>query len=365
LKNLLIMKKLLITCLLILLLGPARMAAQDTLLLFHPTAYNMELLHQLSEDNMLNLEGIHVLGVYHQREVYEFGQSQSYLREHPDLPFSLREISGTLDPHTLFGENACTDEFSALFDHSIGALFMGGPDIPPRLYQEEVHLLTDVTDPFRHYLECSFLFHLLGGTQDPGWKGFLERNPVYVVSGICLGMQTLNVATGGTLVQDIPTEIYGIWQVETLLELPPDQLHRNYRGMLHPECEEPTSYHFHAIRLEQGGFLSRGLGFDPSRHPLVLSSHHQCVDKLGKGWKRAASSMDGRIVEAIEHADYPNVFGVQFHPEKPGLFDPSVVHPVSCNEEISFHDRIYGTASFDFHLAYWKYLGQLLQESRK
>ncbi|MGW8314850.1 MAG: gamma-glutamyl-gamma-aminobutyrate hydrolase family protein [Bacteroidales bacterium] len=358
-------KKILIPLLLSLVLTPVGLQAQDTLLLFHPTAYNLELMNRLSEENILDLGGIHVLGVFHRKEVYDFSQSDTYLKGHPDLPFSLREIDGTLDPASLYGENDCTADFITLFDHSIGALFMGGPDIPPLIYHENTHLLTSVTDPFRHYLEISFLFHLLGGNQDPGWEAYLEMDPAYLVSGICLGMQTLNVATGGTLVQDIPTEIYGIWQVEDLLSLPPDQLHRNDEGMILTDCRRPTSYHFHAIQLEAEGFLVRELGFDPALHPLVLSAHHQCVEKLGKGWKTAASSMDGRVVEAIEHIEYPHVIGVQFHPEKPGLFDPSIVHPLHCNEEISFHDRLKGTYSYDFHLAYWKYLGQLLKESKQ
>ena len=354
-------KKALIPFLLCLILVPLRGQARDTLLIFHPTAYNLELLEHLSEEHILDLDGIHVLGVFHSQEAYDFSRSQTFLNDHPDLPFSLRQIEGALHPSTLFEENACSADFKTLFEHSIGALFMGGPDIPPVIYHEEIHLLTVVTDPFRHYLETSFLFHLLGGYQDPAWKAFIARNPSYVVSGICLGMQTLNVATGGTLVQDIPTEIYGIWQAEELLVLPPDQLHRKYQGMIHPECPEPTSYHFHAVRLENEGFLSRKLGIDPSVRPLVLSSHHQCVESLGKGWKIAAGSMDGRVIEAIEHTEYPHVFGVQFHPEKPGLFDPAVVHPLNCTEKISFHDRINGSDSYDFHLAYWKYLGKLLQ----
>lgn len=355
----------LIPWLLTLTLTQVSLQAQDTLLIFHPTTYNLKLLHQLTEEQILNLDGIHVLGVYHHMEVYDFNQARAYLQENPDLPFSLREINGKLDPGSLFGNNDCSADFIRLFEHSIGALFMGGPDIPPLLYNENIHLLTRVTDPYRHYLETSYVFHLLGGSQDPSWEGFLEKNRNYMVSGICLGMQTMNVATGGTLVQDIPTEIYGLWKVQELLSLSPDQLHRNYHGMLNTGCTTPTSYHFHAIRLGARGFLSRELGFDDTRNPQVLSSHHQCVERLGDGWRIAASSMDGRVVEAIEHAKYPHVFGVQFHPEKPGLFDSSVVHPLSCKEDINFHDRIKETDSYDFHLAYWQYLGKLLEKEKK
>ena len=162
-------------------------------------------------------------------------------------------------------------------------------------------------------------------------------------------MQTMNVATGGTMIQDIPTEIYGIWNAEEILALPSDQIHRNYADMVNTGNDDPTSYHFHHVKLEDGSFLIMETGFHGKTAPLVLSSHHQSVENLGKGWKVAAQSMDGKVVEAIEHEQYPFVFGVQFHPEKPGLLQ----------------EVIKNTDSFAFHLAYWKYLADALQKIRR
>jgi putative glutamine amidotransferase len=328
-------------------------SAQDTLLLFHPTAYNL-----------LDLEGYHVLGVYHAREAYDYGEAREWLSAHPGSPCSIREVSCELGAQELFGQNDCSGIFRKLFNNSRGALFMGGPDIPPELYGEKVYLLTRVTDPFRHLLECSYLFHILGGTQDPGWIPLMEENRDYLVSGICLGMQTMAVATGGTLVQDIPTEVYGIWNAEEVLSLPPDQIHLNYEDMLLSDCGSPTSYHFHRIQPVKRSFLSKGLGYHRKALPLVLSSHHQAVEIPGQDWRVAATSMDGKIVEAMEHIDYPHVVAVQFHPEKPGLFDPSIVQAPSCGDSISFGERIKGTDSFAFHKAYWHYLGKNLQKLR-
>ena len=99
--------------------------------------------------------------------------------------------------------------------------------------------------------------------------------------------------------------------------------------------------------------------------PVVLSSHHQSVTLPGKGWKVSATSLDGKIIEAMEHERYPYVVGVQFHPEKPGLFDPSIIHLKSCGSEINFQKEIKDTGSYRFHLAYWKYLGSTLQKIKK
>ena len=338
--------------------------AQDTLLLFHPTSYNLELIENLVREEVLNLDGYHVLGVYHSKEAYNYETAIKKVSENPGGIFSLMEITGELEPGKLYGINPCTSRFNFLFNCSRGALFMGGPDIPPVMYNEAVHLLTSVTDPFRHYMEASFLFHLLGGNQDPQWLPLLEGNRDYLVNGICLGMQTLNVATGGTMIQDIPTEVYGVWTAEEILEMPPDQMHRNYQGMVHTDCTEPTSYHFHQIIPGKGSFLRKNLKFKKHTAPLVLSSHHQAIESPGKGWIISATSMDGKIIEAIEHERFPHVFGVQFHPEKPGLFDPSIVHPVSCHDRINFQEVIRDTDSYTSHIAYWDYLGSVLQKNR-
>ena len=59
-----------------------------------------------------------------------------------------------------------------------------------------------------------------------------------------------------------------------------------------------------------------------------------------------------------------NILGVQFHPEKPGLFEPGIEHTRSCNSTINFQEAIKNTDSYTFHLAYWKYLGSVLQKNR-
>lgn len=351
--------------LLFLVLRVSFSAGQDTLLLFHPTAYNIEVIKSLADDRMLDLDGYHVLGVYHALEAYDYNEARKFLQEEADHRFSLYKVEGELDLETLFDSNGCTKDFYSLFSCSRGSLFMGGPDIPPAVYNESVHLLTSVTDPYRHYMEASFLFHLLGGSQQSAWAPYMNQDKKYLVSGICLGMQTMNVATGGSMIQDIPTELYGVWTAEEVLLLPGDQMHRNYSDMLAATCEEPTSYHFHQIQCLKGSFLRKKMHYRGEFGPLVLSSHHQAADVMGKGLIVSATSMDGRIVEAIEHEDFPNVLGVQFHPEKPGLFDPSISHLKSCGMRINFQEVIRDTKSWGFHSAYWNYLGDILRKNRR
>jgi putative glutamine amidotransferase len=327
--------------------------AQDTLLLFHPTAYNIDVIKNLVDKGMLDLDGYHVLGVYHANEIYDYGKTEEAIQVNQYKRFSIRRLSGELVAENLFEENDCSKEFITLFEGSRGALFLGGPDIPPSIYGESVHLLTRVTDPFRHYMEISYLFHLLGGNQDPLWDPLMKKDKRYLVNGICLGMQSMNVATGGTMIQDIPTEVFSIWNAEEVLALPPDQMHRNYNDMVPSTCEDHTSYHFHQVNINKG-----------SSSPLVLSSHHQALQDMGLGWTVSATSTDGRIIEAIQHEDYTNVTGVQFHPEKPGLFDPSITHRQSCGSMINFSEIIADTDSYDFHIAYWRSIGKTLQKNR-
>jgi len=346
----------------IFLFSVLTLRSQDTLLLFHPTAYNLQLFMTLSSSGLLNLEGYHVLGVYHEQENYDYTESRAFLTDEGRDDYSLRSLNGPSEIDSLFCLNACSEVFWELFTCSRAAFFMGGPDIPPALYGKKMHLLTRVTDPYRHYLEISYLFHLLGSYEDPDWVPYLEQEPEYLVSGICLGMQGMNVATGGTLVQDIPTEIYGIWNLEDLLLFPDDRIHRNYRNMAGPMCTNATSYHFHRVHIEPGSFMAQD-GSAGQIHPRVLSSHHQAVGIQGKGWQVAASSMDGKIIEALEHDKYPHVFGVQFHPEKPGLFDPEIVHLQTCSDSISFYQTITSAkgGSETFHREYWRNLGRILQ----
>jgi putative glutamine amidotransferase len=300
------------------------------------------------------LNNFHFKGIYHSKGAYDYSLSVEYLEEQKDPAFSLFEIHESLPGDELYAENSCTPVFEALFSNSRGAIFPGGPDIPPHTYNEAMHLLTRVTDPGRHYLELSYLFHILGGRQNERQEALMKQNPEYGVLGICLGMQSINVATGGSMVQDIPLELYGISYREEILKHKAEMIHRNY------QTDDPwgkttnTAYHFHPIKVHASNVFLSNKEQDNNIAPLVLSAHHQAIEKSGKGLISIASSLDGKIVEAVVHEHYHHVIGVQFHPEKTGLFDPDQEFNVSPDSTINFNQHLLENNSLDFHLHFWR-----------
>jgi putative glutamine amidotransferase len=89
-----------------------------------------------------------------------------------------------------------------------------------------------------------------------------------------------------------------------------------------------------------------------------MSAHHQAADKLGKGFKVAATSLDGKIVEAIEHVKFPNVLGVQFHPEFPMLWEAEPKVKFTPQDKDLFGIKTYLEAhppSVEFHKKLWQW----------
>jgi len=203
-------------------------------------------------------------------------------------------------------------------------------------------------------MELSFLFHLLGGNQDSTFTPFLNSRPDYPILGICLGMQSINVATGGTMYQDIPTELYNLKSLEEIFKLKQNQQHRNYQTNFGTD-DDVTPDSYHQIAIEKGSPLISYVSTD-TIHPFVLSSHHQSLKKFGKGIKVSAWSMDGKIVESITHKSYPNLLGVQFHPEVNELYKPEekVKALPLIPAEKSYLDMYSGNKGENFQRAIWR-----------
>lgn len=162
-----------------------------------------------------------------------------------------------------------------------GVLLTGGADIDPSLYHEARHPATQDAQPGRDALELALAARAL------------ERDlPLFA---ICRGVQVLNVAAGGTLLQDIPTGI---------------------GHMIGHHVTEPRDAEAHPVRVKPGSKLAEAIGPEIDEHgeTLVNSRHHQALAAIAPGMDVTAVAPDG-LPEAIERADRRFCLGVQWHPE--------------------------------------------------
>ncbi len=339
-----------------------------TVIALYPSVGTIKDLMTLRENKLIDIQNLEVIGVYHTKEITDYRKSQAFITEKGLDWFRLHPISAPIQAETVFKANALTPEFEKLFDQTDGIIFFGGPDIPPYLYKEKASFLTIIEDPFRHYLEVSFAFHLLGGFQDEGFKPFLDRRPDFPVLGLCLGCQTLNVGAGGTLTQDIWEEIYGASTVEDAIALGPEKWHSNPYPGLFP-LERFSGFTFHEIHFAVEGRFQKEIGWKRTAHPLIFSSHHQQAEKLGRGFRAIASSPDGKVVEVIEHERFRHVLGVQFHPEAWALFNQSfeIKFTPEDKEPLNLSAYLKGRPeSFEFHKKIWSWVSRgWLDENRK
>jgi putative glutamine amidotransferase len=158
-----------------------------------------------------------------------------------------------------------------------GLLITGsGPDLDPKLYGETKRFKFKLMSPQRAEFELKIA------------RMAVEQD--LPVLGVCGGMQVLNVAFGGSLVQDIASEI---------------------QGALHHQQKAPAAEPSHEVRVKDGTRLSK-LIQKPVIH--VNSSHHQAIKSLGQGLVVNAVAPDG-VIEGLEHSQCDFALGVQWHPE--------------------------------------------------
>ena len=334
------------------------------LVIFNPEVFNVRCLDTLRKNGTFEVPNLTVVGVYHIKQSTDFAKSREYVAENGLDWFKFHEVSAEISEAVVFKKNACTPEYELILKKADGVIFFGGPDIPPSVFGEKTLLLTDITDPVRHYFEVSAVFHLLGGFQDEKFVPLLDARPGFPVLAICLGHQTLNIGTGGTLVQDIWSELYAKTTVEDVIALGPEQWHNNPYRRLFPQ-EKLMGYNFHTLQLGDNSLFVKTMGFKSTDHPRILSSHHQAVEKIGKGLIAVASSRDGRVIEAVEHKKYPNVLGLQFHPEHHLLFDAEPRHRQKPGDApTSYRAILEGTPpGLEFNKKIWSWLAGRLAES--
>ena len=327
--------------------------AQHTIYLLHPTTGNIENFLTLIRQKVVDIPDLEMVGVYHEKEAYDYTRSENYLKEKKIEHYTLLKITGDLTPQSIYRVNDCTPAFKKIVREADAILFFGGPDIQPSIYGEHQNLLTEVTDPYRHLMETSLFFHLTGGSRNNDFIPLLTDKPGLIVRAFCLGMQTMNVAAGGTLVQDIPTEIYHLPTAEAMLKVDAANRHRNYNTQLNPGVDLSWGF-LHPIKPSSGGYLQTLCASTLQQNPYVLSSHHQAVGKQGKNLIVIATSMDGKIVEAMQHAVFREVIGVQFHPEQSVLYLTDGHFTETPGNEYSPNQKLVQEKSLDFHMNFWK-----------
>lgn len=167
-------------------------------------------------------------------------------------------------------------DIDALLARVDGLCLLGGPDIDPSVYGAQRHPALGPTDPEVDRFELALV------------RAAQARDlPILC---LCRGMQTLNVARGGTLIQDLPSQ------------RPSFVPHRQEGSGLQPT---------HRVRIEAGCALATAL---QAVEIEVNTFHHQSVDRLGEGLRPVAWAPDD-LIEGIEDPDQRFLVGVQWHAE--------------------------------------------------
>lgn len=163
----------------------------------------------------------------------------------------------------------------SIVDGLDGILLAGGDDCDPGAYGEPPHPTVEPMDPRRQSNDITL--------------ARVARERRIPTLGICLGVQVMNVAAGGTLIQDISSEL------RTDID----------------HASEPSDRHRHDVLIENDTFLGKIIG---EQEVTVNSSHHQAIRHVGEGLRVTALAPDG-IIEGLEDPSLPFYLGVQWHPE--------------------------------------------------
>jgi putative glutamine amidotransferase len=193
-------------------------------------------------------------------------------REYADAVQRAGGIALILPPDPRAGEHP--DELLELLD---GLILAGGSDVDPGAYGAQAHERTVNTNPERDAFEIALA------------QAAIARDLPFL--GICRGMQVLNVARGGTLLQHLP-ESHG------------HDDHRRNSGTFDGND--------HPVRLAAGSLAARAAGEESHR---TYSHHHQAVDRLGEGLVVTGHADVDDLPEALELPGSRFVLGVQWHPE--------------------------------------------------
>lgn len=170
------------------------------------------------------------------------------------------------------------DLLQEAFEKIDGLLLSGGPDVDPKYYGENNMICNGTISPYRDVMEMYL-----------ARKAITENKPVF---GICRGIQVMNTAMGGSLYQDIHSQI------------------QDSKLIKHSQ-EAPKWYGTHKVSIESSSLVGKACGKDTVE---VNSYHHQAIKEPAQGFTVIARSPDG-VIEAIEVKGHKFALGVQWHPE--------------------------------------------------
>ena len=158
-----------------------------------------------------------------------------------------------------------------------GILFSGGGDVDPVIFGERATDKLGAVTPRRDDFELALAKYVIEKTDKP-------------VLGICRGIQVLNVAMGGTLHIDLPSD----------------------GKLCHSLTMYPRNVRSHEIAVQAGTRLEQVMGLTGK----VNSFHHQAIKDLAEGLQVTAVSADDSVIEAVEAPGDRYILGVQWHPEE-------------------------------------------------
>jgi putative glutamine amidotransferase len=190
------------------------------------------------------------------------------------------------------------DAIGPALDQVQGVVLAPGRDVDPSFYGQEPDPLLAATEPQRDHFELALV------------PAALERG--LPILGICRGIQVLNVARGGTLVQDL--RLRDAWR-----EHPSDPGWHRWKEVERSRLEgrEVPPHPRHPMVVARESHLFSALG---TEDVTVNSFHHQAVDELGEGLRATAVAPDG-VVEAIE-LEGAAVLAVQWELQEEWRVDP-------------------------------------------
>jgi len=205
---------------------------------------------------------------------FDFKENRLYLKD--GYFEAVNQVGGLAFVLSITKDDEIIEEY---IDACDGFLLTGGPDLDPKHYGELILPYNKEISPIRDHMEIQI-----------AKKAIELKKPLL---GICRGIQVMNVALGGSLYQDIFSQI-------------------KQKELIQHDQNAPNWYPTHEIIIEKNSWVWKT--FSEKEKVSVNSFHHQSVKEVAPGFKITSITSDG-IIESIEYCEHPFAVGIQWHPE--------------------------------------------------